>query len=92
MAPGVLRDKGRPWSWTQFAIALGLIPISFLSWWVGMETAVFRPESDPEPPLIGWLCLVASPFIAIAGGLWLLVLLVRRFWAAPCQARDFRLK
>ena len=74
MAPKLLPDNSRPWSWTQFAIALGLFPVSFLLWLVGM-TAVFGPEHNP----IALVCLIASPFIAIAGAIWLLVLVVRRF-------------
>jgi hypothetical protein len=38
--------------------------------------AAFRPKPDPT----GLACLIAAPFIAIAGVVWLLVLLVRRFW------------
>src|SRR4051794_1388613 len=76
MAPEVLRDERRPWSWPQFAIALGLFPLSFLLWIVGMDAA-FSPQRRP----LASACLVAAPFVAIAGALWLLVLLVRRFTA-----------
>jgi hypothetical protein len=74
-------DTGRPWSWTQFAIALALIPLSFLVWFVGMVKGVVPDSSDPFPFWLGNLCLEASPFIGIAGGVWLLVLLFRRFWS-----------
>ena len=73
-------DTTRPWSWPQFAIALGLIPFSFLVWIVGMEKGVVPSSSDPFPFWLGNLCLVSSFFIGLAGGLWLLVLLFRRFW------------
>src|SRR5438093_1194586 len=48
-------DTARPWSWTQFAIALGLIPLSFLVWLVVMVSGVVR---DPQPRcrLPGWRC------------------------------------
>lgn len=80
MAAGASGGKGRRWSWARFASALGLVALGGLAWWVGMETAVFRPSSRPEVPLAGWLCLVASPFITAAGGLWLLVMLARTAW------------
>jgi hypothetical protein len=73
-------DTGRRWSWPQFAIALGLIPLGFLVWIVGMEKGVVPSSSDQFPFWLGNLFLVAAPFIGLAGGVWLLVLLVRRFW------------
>jgi len=73
-------DTGRPWSWAQFAIALGLIPFSFLVWLVGMEKGVVPSSSDPIPIWIGKLCLGPSLFFGLTGGLWLLVFLVRWFW------------
>jgi MFS family permease len=74
MAPERLRDAHRPWSWTQFALALGLFLVSFLLWMVGLDEA-FRPDHNP----IAGACGIAAPFITIAGAIWLLILLVRRF-------------
>jgi len=68
----------RPWPWTQFAIAAGLIPFSFLLWVFGMD-AVGDPRPYAPLTLIRTACLYAAPFVGTAGGLWLLVLLVRRF-------------
>jgi hypothetical protein len=76
MTPAVLPADRRPWSWIQFVVALSMFPVSFLMWLVGMDAA-FRPAHNRNP--IGEVCLIAAPFIAIAGALWLLVLLVRRF-------------
>jgi hypothetical protein len=67
MTPDPVSLHARPWSWAQFAMAMGLFPLSFILWLVGMDAA-FGPA-----------CLIAAPFIAIAGGIWLLALVVRRF-------------
>jgi hypothetical protein len=69
------------WHWRQFAIAVGLIPLSFLMWLFGLS-GVWRshtaPPIDPNP---GWtlICNVImrlSPFVALAGVTWVLVLCV----------------
>jgi hypothetical protein len=44
-----------------------------------METG-YDPHFVNSVNPVGEACLVASPFIALAGGIWLLVLLVRRFF------------
>jgi hypothetical protein len=76
MAPEVLPDHPRPWPWSQLAVALGAFPVSFILWLVGMDAALGSAH-NPNP--IGEVCLVASPFVAIAGALWLWVLVVRKF-------------
>jgi hypothetical protein len=68
----MVRRDGRPWSWTQFAIAVGLIPIGFLLWIVGLGAA-FGPDHS-----LGF-CLLAGPVTGTAGALWAVVLLIRRF-------------
>jgi hypothetical protein len=70
-------DNRRSWSWPQFAMALGLLPISLLVWIIGMQTADWGGHG--RSPDFGFACVVAAPFIGIAGMLWLLVLLMRGF-------------
>ena len=82
MTQRIVSDNRRPWSWPQFSVALGLIPVSCLVWIFGMG-AVGDPHPEALLTMIRTACLIASPFIGIAGGLWLAVLLVRRFfWTA----------
>jgi hypothetical protein len=87
MAPEVRRDDRRPWSWTQFGIAVSLFPVSFVLWLVGLGD-VFRPQHHP----IAGACLIAAPFVALTGALWLVVLLVRRFTTGRGKGvvEDFR--
>jgi hypothetical protein len=65
---------GRPWSWSQFAMAIGLLPVSLLMWAIGLES-VFAPHPDR---VLGSL-FVLSPLVALTGVVWVLVLVVRRF-------------
>jgi len=78
-----------PWraAWWQFAIALGLIPLSFVMWWLGLE-GVWRsdtpPPIDPNP---GWTSmstaiLILSLAVALAGVIWILVLATLQVLAA----------
>lgn len=73
MDQDVLRQKLRPWPWTQFGIALGLLLVGFPPWLVATESM----EDRPDP--IGLVCLRAASFIAITRALGGFVLLVRRF-------------
>jgi hypothetical protein len=67
-------DGKRHWSWPQFAMAVGLLPVALLMWAIGLES-VFAPRSDR---LLGSL-FVLSPLVAVSGVVWILVLVVRRF-------------
>ena len=76
--PGLQRPKRRGWSWREFAIAMSLLPISFLMWLGGMEMGITgRPE--PTKNLIGVICAGASLVVAIAGTFWSLAIVWRRF-------------
>jgi hypothetical protein len=67
-------DRKRPWSWTQFAIAAGMLPVSLLMWAIGLESAF-----DPHPDRAVGLLFVLSPLVAVTGVVWMVVLVVRRF-------------
>ncbi len=62
--------------WRQFGIALALLPLSLGMWAIGLESAF-----SPHPNLIEGLLLLGSPFVAIAGALWALVIVARRLWS-----------
>ena len=72
-----------PWSWGQFGIALGLIPIgllcSFLALAVAMGVGSSRNTSDDWLMPIATFFLFAGPFIVGVGVIWVLVILIRRF-------------
>ena len=72
-----IKPPNSVWPWKQFAIAAGMVPLSFVLWIVGLGAA-FNPRGDP----LGVACLVASPFVCGSGVLWILVLIVRYFWRA----------
>ena len=74
MIPEVPRENCHSWSWTKFSIGIGLFPVSFVLWFVGMDAA-FSPRRN----LIGLTCLTAAPFVAISAAVWLVFLLVWRF-------------
>jgi hypothetical protein len=74
------RDSGRPWPRTQLAIALGLIPLGLITWFLGM-VAAFAGDSARTPDWVvelGEFSMLPGLCIAAAGVVWLLVLLVRR--------------
>jgi len=90
--PGVSDDTwraaGQPrWPVWQFAIAMGLIPLSFVMWWLGLE-GVWRsdtpPPIDPNPgwTLMSTAILILSPAVALAGVIWILVLATLQVLAA----------
>jgi hypothetical protein len=56
-------------------MAISLFPVSFLVWLVGFDAAF-----DPHPNLLGPLCLGLAPAIAVGGAVWILGLILRRFW------------
>jgi hypothetical protein len=68
------KKKSRACIW--WATAAGLLPLSFVMWWFGLEGAWSdRPELDLGH-LIWGLIFILSPFFALTGALWLLVLCV----------------
>lgn len=84
--PSVPDDTWRA-AWWQFAIAMGLIPLSFVMFWFGLG-GVWRsdtpPPTDPNP---GWTSmstaiLILSPAVALAGVIWILVLATLQVLAA----------
>jgi uncharacterized membrane-anchored protein len=67
------KKRSRRWIW--FLVAIGLLPLSFLMWVNGLGASFDR---NPNP--ISITLLILSPAVAIAGVVWLLVLVVRGFW------------
>jgi hypothetical protein len=54
--------------WIWWLVAIGLLPLSFFMWLYGLEGA-WRQS-------IGGVALILSPFVALAGVIWLVVLCV----------------
>ena len=79
---GGATDDRPPWSWAKFGIALGLIPVGFLCWWLGLSFAVFAGSSgqttDAWIGLLAALIAIAGPFIGGVGVIWFFVIMFRR--------------
>jgi hypothetical protein len=70
----VAKQTARPWFW--WAVAVGLLPLSFLMWVFGLQGAW---SDRPEPTLGTSICavlLILSPAVALAGVIWIVVLCV----------------
>jgi len=79
--------KPRRWSWTQFWLALALLPVgaacSFLGLAIGLGVGSSTSTHDDWAYPIAETAFLAGPWIAGAGILWLLILIIagplRRF-------------
>jgi hypothetical protein len=71
--PSTRRDTVHPWSWPQFAMAVGPLPLSLIMWAFGLD-AVFAPHPNRAVGLV----FVLSPVVALAGIVWIVVLVVRK--------------
>jgi hypothetical protein len=79
------------WSWWQFAIALGLIPLSCIMFWFGLGGVWQSDTPPPIDPNPGWtlICNVLmrlAPFVALASVIWILALIWIGF--RPQRARS----
>ena len=63
----------RPWSWAQFGIAIGLIPVCFLCFHLGVNAGFGGSTGFGIVDRLVWdgeVFFVASFFIAGAGAVW----------------------
>jgi hypothetical protein len=68
-------ERANVWIW--WLAATSLLPLSFLMWWAGLEWG----WSDQVEPLLSWrsafgMLLIASPFVALAGLVWIVALCI----------------
>jgi hypothetical protein len=75
----------RFWSWAQFGIALSLIPVGLVCWFLGLAVGLGAGSSgdtsdDWLVPIVEWF-FVAWPLIVGIGVFWLLVIVIRHFLA-----------
>lgn len=64
----------RRWSWRQFWIAAGLIPLGGVCWYLGIVGGFAEIRWLYRPSM--WFTNT-GPLVSMAGGLWLLILIVR---------------
>jgi len=69
--------NSRGWIW--WLVAVGMLPLSLGMWWFGLVAIV---GGSANHPILSWatvcgLMLLLSPFVALSGVIWLVVLMVR---------------